>query len=219
MKDPPEGWKPEGWVPSAQQNAQRSTRNYTLGEAVKTWQWWALCLFLSLNTMAGLSIVSQAAPIFQELGKASSAFAAGLVGVISIANGLGRVFWAWISDVTTRKVAFFLMYLIEAILFWNYHSVSSLALLVVFTFILVMCYGGGYGITPAFTADYFGPQSVGPIFGFMLLPWAFTSAFGPSLFAYLRQSTGSYTLGLYLIAGMMTLALFLPVFVRPPRAN
>ena len=29
-------------------------------------------------------------------------------------------------------------------------------------------------VTPAFTADYFGPLGVGPIFGFMLLPWAFT---------------------------------------------
>ena len=85
----------------------------------------------------------QASPIFQELGKASSAYAAGLVGVISIANGLGRVFWAWISDVTTRKVAFFLMYLIEAILFWNYHSITSLVLLVIFTFILVCDYEAG----------------------------------------------------------------------------
>jgi len=49
-----------------------------------------------VNTMAGLSIVSQAAPIFQEMGKASAAAAAGLVGVISVGNGVGRIFWAWI---------------------------------------------------------------------------------------------------------------------------
>ncbi len=40
----------------------------------------------------------------------------------------------------------------------------------------------------------------------MLLPWAFPAAFGPFLFAYLRESTGGYTQALYLIAGMMTLA-------------
>ena len=58
-----------GRVPSELQNSQRSARNYTLGEAVKTWQWWALCLFLSLNTMAGLSIISQASPNLPGIGK------------------------------------------------------------------------------------------------------------------------------------------------------
>src|SRR5712692_1668873 len=38
MRNPPEGWKPEGWAPTASQAAQRSTHNYTLAEALKTWQ-------------------------------------------------------------------------------------------------------------------------------------------------------------------------------------
>lgn len=219
MRNPPSGWTPAGWTPSAQQTLQRSNRDYTLGEALRNWQWWAICLFLSINTMAGLSLLSQAAPMFQELGKATPVVAAGLVGVISIGNGLGRVLWAWISDLTSRKFAYFLMYLIEAALFWSYPSISSLAILAVVTGIVVTCYGGGYGITPAFAADYFGPRHVGPIYGFMLLPWAFASAFGPSLFAYLRQTTGSYALGVHLIAGMMTLALGLPLLVSPPSAQ
>jgi len=158
MRNPPEGWAPEGWTPSAKHISQRSDRDFTLGQALSTWQWWAICMLMSVNTMAGLSIVSQAAPIFQEMGKASAVTAAGLVGVISVGNGVGRIFWAWVSDLTTRKTAFFAMYLVEAILFWRYHSISSLTVLGVVTFIIVMCYGGAYGITPAFAADYFGPR-------------------------------------------------------------
>jgi hypothetical protein len=45
-----------------------------------------------------------------------------------------------------------------------YQDVSRVALLALVTFAIVMCYGGGYGITPGFAADYFGPQNVGPIF-------------------------------------------------------
>jgi MFS transporter, OFA family, oxalate/formate antiporter len=219
MQNPPEGWKPEGWTPTAAQIAQRSDRDFTLGQALRTWQWWALCLLMSINTMAGLSIVSQAAPIFQEMGKATAVAAAGLVGIISIGNGLGRIFWAWISDVTTRKTAYFIMYLVEAVLFWTFHDITSIAILAIVTFILVMCYGGAYGITPAFAADYFGPRDVGSIFGLMLLPWAFAAAFGPLLFAYLRQIEGTYTQALYLIAGMMTVALVLPILVTPPRSH
>jgi len=219
MKNPPEGWEPEGWTPSAAQLSQRSDRHYTLGEALKTWQWWAICILMSINTMAGLSIVSQASPIFQEMGKASAAAAAGLVGVISIGNGLGRIFWAWVSDLTTRKTAFFIMYLVEAILFWTYHSLNSLMVLGIATFVLVMCYGGAYGITPAFAADYFGPRDVGSIFGLMMLPWAFAAVFGPLLFAYLRQVNGNYNQALYLIAGLMTVALILPVLIHPPQGR
>ncbi|HTA69863.1 MAG TPA: OFA family MFS transporter [Bryobacteraceae bacterium] len=219
MHNPPEGWHPAGWQPTAAQLSQRCSRDFTLGEALRTWQWWALCGLMSINTMAGLSVVSQAAPIFQEIGKLSAATAATLVGVISIGNGVGRVLWSWISDLTSRRTAFFTMYLLQAVLFWTYHYIASPTLLTVVTFIIVMCYGGAYGITPAFAADYFGPRNVGPIFGLMLLPWAFPAALGPLLFAYLRESTGGYTQALYLIAGMMTIATILPLIVSPPRGH
>jgi MFS transporter, OFA family, oxalate/formate antiporter len=217
MKNPPEGWTPAGWTPSAKHIAQRSDRDYTLGQALATWQWWALSALMSINTMAGLSIVTQASPIFQEMGGATVKTAARLVGIIAIGNGAGRIFWSYVSDLTTRKTAFFMMYLVEAILFWSYHTFHSLPILFVATFILVMCYGGAYGITPAFAADYFGPRDVGSIFGLMMLPWAFASAFGPSLFAYLRQVNGNYNQALMFLGGMMTVALLLPILVHPPR--
>jgi MFS transporter, OFA family, oxalate/formate antiporter len=219
MQNPPEGWTPKNWIPTAAQRAQRSDRDYTLPEALRTWQWWALCGLMSINTMAGLSVVSQAAPIFQEMGRVSAVTAASLVGVISVGNGLGRVFWAWMSDVMGRKAAFLTMYLVQALLFWTYHLIAAPALLTIITFIIVMCYGGGYGITPAFAADYFGPRHVGPIFGLMLLPWAFPAAFGPLLFAYLRETTGGYSQALYLIAGMLTAAMILPILVSPPHGR
>jgi OFA family oxalate/formate antiporter-like MFS transporter len=217
MQNPPEGWKPEGWTPTPLQISQRSERDYTLTEALRTWQFWAVCSLMSLNTLAGLSIMSQAAPIFEEMGKASAIMAAGLVGIVSIANGAGRVFWAWISDLTTRKTAFFVMYLLQAVLFWSYHAISSISILTIVTFIIVMCYGGGYGVTPAFAADYFGPRDVGPIFGFMLFPWVLAAGFGPILFAYLRQSSGTYNQGLYVIAGIITASLIVHIIVSPPR--
>jgi OFA family oxalate/formate antiporter-like MFS transporter len=219
MRIPPPGWKPAGWTPTASQQSQRSDRDYTLGQALRTWQWWALCALMSINTIAGISVVSQAAPMFQEIGKVSALTAASFVGIISLANGLGRVLWAWISDVIGRKPAFFTMFLIQAVLFWTFHNISSATVLLVVSFVILLCYGGGYGITPAFAADYFGPLHVGPIYGLMLLPWAFPAAFGSLLFAYLRQSTGSYNQPLYMIAGVMTVAMILPLIVSPPHGH
>ena len=46
MQNPPDGWRPEGWTATGTQASRRSTRDYTLGEALRTWQWWALWLLL-----------------------------------------------------------------------------------------------------------------------------------------------------------------------------
>src|SRR5438094_3012454 len=67
MQNPPEGWKPAGWTPTISETRQRSARDYSLMDALKTWQWWALWLLLFLNTSAGISVISQESPLFQEL--------------------------------------------------------------------------------------------------------------------------------------------------------
>jgi OFA family oxalate/formate antiporter-like MFS transporter len=217
MQNPPEGWKPEGWVPRVSQASQRSNRDYTLGEALRTWQWWALWLLLFLNTSAGISVISQEAPLFQELARVSAVVAAGMVAVASIGNALGRVFWAWASDSITRRATFILMFLAQAILFWALANVNSAAMLTVVAFVILMCYGGGFGTMPAFAADYFGSKNVGPIYGLMLTAWGFASAFGPLLIAYMRQASGVYRGALHVIAAVMAVSMLLPFLVVPPR--
>jgi MFS transporter, OFA family, oxalate/formate antiporter len=218
MQNPPTGWKPEGWVPSATQKGQRAAADYTLGGALRTWQWWALWTLLFLNTSAGISIISQESPMFQEIGKVSVIVAAGMVGIASIGNAAGRVFWAWISDAITRRWTFVAMFLLQVGLFWILPGVSSAAGLAVLAFIILLCYGGGFGAMPAFAADYFGSKNVGPIYGLMLTAWGTASAFGPLLIAHMRQSSGSYTSGLHVVAGIMAVSVILPLLVSPPKS-
>jgi OFA family oxalate/formate antiporter-like MFS transporter len=217
MQNPPEGWKPAGWSPTATQAAQRAKRDYTLPEALATWQWWALWFLLFLNTSAGISVISQEAPMFQELARVSAAVAAGMVGVVSLGNALGRVFWAGVSDVITRKATFFVMFLLQVLLFWFLPSITSASILTVVAFVVLLCYGGGFGTMPAFAADYFGAKNVGPIYGLMLTAWGFASAFGPLLIAYMRQASGTYRGALHVIAGVMLISAVLPMLVSPPR--
>ena len=219
MQNPPNGWKPSGWVPSAIQTAQRAAKDYTLGGALATWQWWALWLLLFLNTSAGISLISQESPMFQEIAKASVIVAAGMVGIASIGNGVGRIFWAWVSDGITRRWTFVVMFLLQVGLFWMLPGITSVTVLTVVAFIILMCYGGGFGTLPAFAADYFGSKNVGPIYGLMLTAWGCASAFGPLLIAHLRQASGSYVSGLHFIAGIMAASILLPILVSPPKAQ
>jgi OFA family oxalate/formate antiporter-like MFS transporter len=216
MQNPPDGWRPPGWSPTAAQASNRSAKDYSLGEALRTPQWWGLWLLLFLNTSAGISIISQESPLFQELAGASAVVAAGMVGIASIGNAFGRVFWAWASDFVTRRGTFLAMFLLQVLLFWIFPNSHTVSLLTVITFLVLMCYGGGFGTMPAFTADYFGSKNVGPIYGLMLTAWGFASAFGPLLIAYMRQASGSYHGALHTIAGVMAISLLLPIVVHPP---
>jgi len=218
MLNPPAEWKPAGWAPSAIQSAQRAAKDYTLGEALKTWQWWALWALLFLNVSAGISLISQESPMFQEIAKVSAIVAAGMVGVVSIGNAVGRIFWAWISDAITRRWTFVAMFLLQVVLFLLFPGITSASILTLVSFIILMCYGGGFGTMPAFAADYFGSKNVGPIYGLMLTAWGCASAFGPLLIAHMRQSSGSYVSGLHVIAGIMAISVLLPILVSPPKA-
>ena len=219
MQNPPDGWRPEGWTPTALETRQRAGHDYTLSDALKTWQWYALWLLLFLNTFAGISIISQEAPIFQELVKVSAVVAASMVGVASIGNAVGRVFWAWVSDAISRRATFFVIFLIQIFLFWFLPNITGVTLMTILTFIVLMCYGGGFGTMPAFAADYFGPKNVGPIYGLMLTAWGVASAVGPLLIAYMRETTGSYHGALHIIAVVMAISAVLPILVSPPQAR
>jgi OFA family oxalate/formate antiporter-like MFS transporter len=219
MQNPPPGWKPAGWEPSAPLAAQRAARDYSLGEALKTWQWWALWLLLFLDTSAGISVISQEAPMFQELGQLTALAAASLVGIASIGNAFGRVFWAWLSDVVTRRIAFLLIFLVQIPLFWFYPELHSGFRLGLVTFLILMCYGGGFGTMPAFAADYFGARNVAPIYGLMLTAWGAASVFGPLLIAHMRETTKTYSGALQIIAVVLALSLVLPFAMGPPRES
>ena len=216
MQNPPEGWRPAGWTPPASQVSQRAGGDYTLTGALRTWQWYALWLLLFLNTFAGISVISQEAPIFQELVGVTAVVAASMVGVASIGNAVGRVFWAWVSDLITRRATFLVMFLLQVLLFWLLARANMVAGMTVLTFVVLMCYGGGFGTMPAFAADYFGAKNVGPIYGLMLTAWGTASAVGPLLIAYLRQSTGAYYRPLHVIAVVMAVSAVLPLVMSPP---
>ena len=219
MQNPPEGYQVQGWTPSARQTAERASHDYVLGEALKRWQWWALWAILFLNTSAGISLISQEGPIFQELTKVTAIVAGGMVGIASLGNGVGRVFWAWVSDLITRRATFTVMFIFQVLLFWFLPSITSSSIMTIVAFVILMCYGGGFGTMPAFTADYFGPKNVGPIYGLMLTAWSFASVFGPLYIARMRETTGHYGGALHVIAGVMAISILLPIVVRPPRVS
>jgi len=218
MQNPPAGYAPPGYQARSGGATPRSRHDFSLKEALSTWQWYGLWLTLFLNTTAGIASISQASPMAQEISGVSAATAAGLVGLISIANGSGRFLWAWLSDAIGRRAVFLAMFLVQSVAFFMLASAHDFGMLTLFACLILLCYGGGFGTMPAFAADYFGSAQIAPIYGMMLTAWGFAAAFGPTLVASVREATGRYQGAMRWLALATLLSAVVPLLLRPPKA-
>ena len=214
--NPPQGWRPAGWEPRSAVAKAATTYDYTVREALGTWQFWLLWLMLFLNVSAGIMIISQASPMAQQLVGMTPVAAAGMVGLISIFNGTGRVFWAWVSDHLGRARVYFLLYLIQVIIFFSLSKIHNLTWFSAAFAIIGLCYGGGFGTMPSFTADFFGARFMGGIYGIILLAWGAAAIPSPIMIARLHQATGRFDTALHVIAVVMLISLVLPLLARRP---
>jgi OFA family oxalate/formate antiporter-like MFS transporter len=212
--NPPQGWKPAGWEPRTAVAKAASTYDFTVGEALGTWQFYLLFLLLFLNVSAGIMIISQASPMAQEMVGMTVLQAAGMVSVISICNGLGRVFWAWVSDHIGRAQVYFLLFAIQVVVFFTLPRVHNWTLFTALFAVIGLCYGGGFGTMPSFTADFFGAKAMGGIYGIILLAWGVAAIPSPIMIAHIHQNLGKYAPAINVITIVMLVSLIFPILAR-----
>ncbi|TKC86672.1 OFA family MFS transporter [Trinickia terrae] len=242
----PSGWYPRGWTPPANDSAKGmiTRQNVHLNKAWRTPQFWLIWGVLCLNVTAGIAVIAMASPMLQEVfgpkllgleaGTAMSAAqkaalvasAAGLVGLISLFNSLGRIFWASLSDKIGRKTMYFTIFVLGIALYgllptWG-HLLQP-ALFVASICIIMSMYGGGFSTVPAYLADIFGPQMVGAIHGRLITAWSVAGVVGPTLIAGIRQFQIDhgvahnliYDVTLYIMAVLLAVGFLCNLFVKP----
>jgi len=242
----PPGWRPAGWAPPAGDggNSLITRRHVHLNEAWRTPQFWLIWGVLGLNVTAGIGVISMASPMFQDifgaklLGVDSAAAltaaqkaavvaaAAGLVGLISLFNSLGRIFWASLSDKIGRKTMYYTIFILGIALYcllptWGHLGIASLFITSIC--IIMTMYGGGFATVPAYLADIFGTQMVGAIHGRLITSWSVAGVVGPALIASLRQfqidhgvpHAQVYDITLYIMALLLFGGLICNAFVKP----
>jgi MFS family permease len=242
---PPSGWRPAGWAPAAKRaNSMITERHVHLNRAWKTPQFWLIWAVLCLNVTAGIAVIAMASPMLQEvfgaklLGLQSQsalseaqkaaivAAAAGLVGLISLFNSLGRIFWASVSDYLGRKNTYFVFFAAGTVLYallptWGHLGLASL--FVASVCIILTMYGGGFATVPAYLADLFGTQMVGAIHGRLITAWSVAGVAGPAIIAHLRESQLAagvakslvYDRTLHIMAALLVVGFVCNLLVRP----
>lgn len=241
----PTGWKPSGWTqPSGQSNAMITQHHVHLSRVWGIPQFWLIWGVLCMNVTAGIAVIAMASPMLQDvfgaklLGVESIATltaaqkgaivaaAAGLVGLISLFNSVGRIFWASLSDKLGRKNTYYTFFILGIILYcllptWGHLGLPGL--FVASICIILTMYGGGFATVPAYLADIFGTQMVGAIHGRLITSWSVAGVVGPALIASLRQFELDhgvahnlvYDFTLYVMAGLLFVGLVCNFFIKP----
>lgn len=246
---PPSGWRPLHWEPSTAGASKLIThRHVHLNRAWKTPQFWMIWVVLCMNVTAGIGVLSMASPMFQDVfgGRllgldpatelstaqkaAIAASAAGLVGLISLFNSLGRILWASTSDFIGRKTTYFIFFALGIVLYCTLPTLGHLGMAAVFVAavcIILSMYGGGFATVPAYLSDIFGTQMVGAIHGRLLTAWSVAGVAGPFLIAAVRQAQLDagvaknlvYDRTLYILAGLLLVGMIANLLVRPVKES
>jgi MFS transporter, OFA family, oxalate/formate antiporter len=213
LAKPAEGWLPKGFSASGKNIAQDLSQ-LTANESIKTKRFYYLWIMLFINVTCGIAVISAMKPLAVESIGLTKEAAAALVGGLGIANGLGRIGWASISDYIGRANTYTAFFLLQIPIFFFLPNITTQSIYAVMVVIVYACYGGGFASIPAFIGDLFGTKQLGAIHGYILTAWAAAGLVGPLFAAYIKDSTGSYAGSLTFFAGLFVVALIVSLLIR-----
>ena len=225
VRVPQEGWRPAGYVPPAA-SAMITTRNVSRDQALRTPQFYLLWLVLCLNVTAGIGVIGQASLMIQDMFGVTAIAAAGFVGLMSLFNMGGRIFWASLSDFIGRKTTYTIFFILGTVLYFlipTFGHMHAILLFVLAVLVILTMYGGGFATIPAYLRDLFGTVEVGAIHGALLTAWSVAGVAGPVLVNYIRQYqidrgvaiADAYSVTMYVMAALLVVGLICNFAIRP----
>ncbi|MFC7370969.1 OFA family MFS transporter [Fictibacillus iocasae] len=216
LAPPPKDWMPEGMSEKGEGDKKKpdDLSQLTANEAVKTVRFWALWSMLFINVTCGIAVISVASPMAQDIAGLSAGAAATMVGIMGLFNGLGRIGWASVSDYIGRPNVYTTFFALQTAAFLLLPNVSNALLFQIIIFVIITCYGGGFASIPAYIGDLFGTKQLGAIHGYILTAWAAAGLVGPLVVSWIRETTESYSLTLYIFTGAFVVALAISLLIR-----
>ena len=129
-------------------------------------------------------------------------------------NGFGRIAWSTVSDYLGRRNTYVLFFFIEIFAFYALANTTDALFFQLLVLIIVSCYGGGFSCMPAYLSDLFGTKQLSAIHGRILTAWGMAGIAGPLLLSFIRETTQSYALCLYVFAGMFIVSLIIAIILK-----
>jgi MFS transporter, OFA family, oxalate/formate antiporter len=217
IKNPPEGFKPKGWVPSVKKTTH-IVQDFTPSEVLKMPQFYLVTLALMCATAAGSMMIPMAKilGLQPDSGLTKGAAVAGVM-IISGCNSFGRLFWGWLSDKIGRKQTILILLLIAGTSIIGV-SFAKAYIMLVFIAIIGFSYGGFLGVFPALTADFWGTKHGAQIYGMVLLGFGVGAVASSYTIAYFSK-TKAFSSAFIIAAIASVVGIVIISLVKPPLAK
>ncbi|SNB63407.1 MFS transporter, OFA family, oxalate/formate antiporter [Arboricoccus pini] len=220
MTDPPKGWSPPGWSPKQTSVVRPSTHQYTMSEALRTWQMWALIVSFVLISGAGLAGMSKIVAYSDSFGFAAAA-ATAAAGGISVANGFGKLLLGTASERFGHENTMIGSFVLSGVFLLGTVVAGNLGSDVAF----VICAIAGiffwaslFALFPIIIGHYFGGASAGGNYGALYaIAKGLGGLYGGILSAILIHHQG-FSYGIT-VAGLMAIVaglIIVPLRAAPP---
>lgn len=193
------------------------TKDYATGEMLRRPSFWMAFIGIGLLAAVGSSVISFAKDLSMAVG-AEEALATTLVGVLSVCNGLGRIFTGALFDAKGRRFTMLASNIITisaAGVTLIAVVLGSLPLCIVGLCLVGMSYGSCPTVSSAFVSAFYGNKFFPTNFSIMNF-----NLIGSSLMATacgsLLVSTGAYLVPFAVLLGLSMAALVLNLNLKKP---
>ncbi len=223
LKDPPANWAPPGWVPRRKAAKRHTDHEFTLFEAMKTWQLWLLIVSFILISGAGFAGMSRIVKYSESFGFAAAA-ATAAAGGIAIANGFGKLGLGWVSERLGRENTMIGAFVMSGVLLIGSvaaGNAGSETLFIVAAISSIFFWASLFSLFPTLIGHYYGNAAAGANYGLLYAIAKGTGGvYGGILTSVLIANHGfSYSMRaagiLAIVAGLLLVPLkFFPVVWR-----
>lgn len=192
-------------------------RDFKPSEMIRRFTFWRAFLALVCFTAVGSSVISFANDLALSVG-ATADFAATLVGVLAVCNGLGRILTGVVFDTLGRRFTMIAATVLTTV-------AAGVTLIAILTVSLPICVVGlcltglSYGTSPtvssAFTLAFYGKRYFASnlsISNFNLIGASFVA----TLCASLQTSSGGYVIPFILLLSLAVISILLNLTVKKP---
>ncbi len=215
LRNPPVGWKPEGWAPAPAAKAVATTYDYPPSEMVKTPQFPLMWIGYCLSAAAGLMTISQLIPYAKTVGLTAAAAVFTLV-ITAVGNAGGRIFSGWLSDAIGRLQTLRLMIVVSAVSMVILPNVANIGMVYVMLFVVYYCYGTLLSVFPSTTADFFGTKNLGVNYGWVFTAWGVAGIVGPVIAGYMFRTYQNYTAAFYTAGALAAISFVAMMMAKKP---
>jgi OFA family oxalate/formate antiporter-like MFS transporter len=217
LKNPPAGYKPEGWSPAATTKAAATSYEFTPSEVLRTPTFYLMWVGYALGTSAGLMVISQLVPFAKSAGVALAALSTMTLVVGAVGNASGRILSGWMSDTLGRINVLRIMIGISMIAMpLLYAAGSTIGLLYVMVFVVYWCYGTQLSVNGSATSDFWGTKNAGINYGMLFTAWGVAGIIGPRIGGVLFDKYHNYQAAFYAAAVLAAVALICELLAKRP---